>query len=55
MEDKVYEDINEGVLRHVGSGHQILDVGCGTGTIWLEMQKKSNAIVTERFIYFGIL
>ena len=44
MEDKVYEDVNEGVLRHVGGWQKILDVGCGTGTIGLELKNKVNEV-----------
>jgi 2-polyprenyl-3-methyl-5-hydroxy-6-metoxy-1,4-benzoquinol methylase len=44
MEDKLYEDVNEGVLRNVGSGQRILDVGCGTGTLGLEIKKKGNVV-----------
>ncbi|MFH1788033.1 MAG: class I SAM-dependent methyltransferase [Candidatus Altiarchaeota archaeon] len=54
MEDKIYEDVNEGVLRHVGSRHRILDVGCGTGTLGFEMKKRGNIVwgldVSERAI-----
>ena len=44
MDDKIYEDLNEGVLRQVGCGQKILDVGCGTGTLGFEIKKRGNEV-----------
>ena len=44
MEEKQYYDINLGVLKHIGSGLKILDMGCGTGLLGHEMKKKGNYV-----------
>lgn len=57
MADKIYEDVNEGVLRHVGRGGKILDVGCGIGTLGLEVRRRGNVVwgldVSENGIEFS--
>jgi len=44
MDNKIYEDVNEGVLRQVGCGMKILDVGCSTGTLGAEIKRKGNTV-----------
>ena len=46
---KLYYDINEGVLRNIGSGKKILDVGCGTGLLGEELKKQGNTVIGVDF------
>lgn len=39
------EGINYGILRYIGRGNRILDIGCGSGRTGHEMKKKGNYIV----------
>ena len=39
-----FEELHHGLLRHVGSGLKILDVGCGYGHNGAEIMKKNNAV-----------
>jgi 2-polyprenyl-3-methyl-5-hydroxy-6-metoxy-1,4-benzoquinol methylase len=42
--DKYYYGINLGILKQIGSGNRILDVGCGAGLMGQEMKKKKNYV-----------
>ena len=42
--EKRYEDINLAVLRHIGTGNKILDVGCGSGSLGGELRKRRNYV-----------
>ncbi|QXO93529.1 class I SAM-dependent methyltransferase [Methanospirillum purgamenti] len=39
-----FEDINQGIVKHVGSNLKILDVGCGFGALGEELQKRNNIV-----------
>jgi ubiquinone/menaquinone biosynthesis C-methylase UbiE len=39
------EGINYGILRHIGRGNRILDIGCGSGRTGQEMKKNGNYVV----------
>jgi len=39
-----FEELHHGLLRQVGSGLKILDVGCGYGQNGAEMMKKNNIV-----------
>lgn len=40
----VYSDINQTIVRNVGSGNIILDVGCGSGVLGEELKKRGNIV-----------
>ncbi len=39
-----FEELHHGLLRQVGSGLKVLDVGCGYGQNGAEMMKKNNTV-----------
>jgi len=39
------EEVNPGIVRHVGTGHRVLDVGCGSGALGEAMRKLGNRVV----------
>lgn len=41
---KIYNDINLGVLKWAPSGKRILDIGCGTGILGAELKRKNNFV-----------
>ena len=41
---KYYYGINLGILKYVGSGNKILDIGCGAGLMGQEMRSKGNYV-----------
>lgn len=42
--NKIYSDLNLGILRLNITNQKILDVGCGTGVLGAELRKKGNYI-----------
>jgi len=44
-EQAYFEEVNLGILRYVGHGHRVLDVGCGNGALGEAIRKKGNSVI----------
>lgn len=43
-QNKIYSDINLGILRNAPTGKKILDVGCGSGILGADLKKLGNYV-----------
>lgn len=39
-----FEEVNQGIVKYVGTNLKILDVGCGFGALGEELQKRNNVV-----------